>query len=114
MNHIRTSIFTLVLLAQIAGTASAMTILKIQSLKSGDIILNGKHVDLNAFKAALSQAKKSGDAVWYYRDAATGEPTEAQFAAFKALVDAQLPISLSTKPDFSDYVGPDGQSHPRK
>lgn len=26
----------------------------------------------------------------------------------------RLPLSLSTKPDFSDYLGPDGFPHPRE
>jgi hypothetical protein len=34
--------------------------------------------------------------------------------AFKLIVESKLPISLSTKSDFSDYVDEKGQSLPRK
>jgi hypothetical protein len=31
----------------------------------------------------------------------------------RLVLDHGLPISLSSKPDFSDYIDPSGVSHPR-
>jgi hypothetical protein len=51
--------------------------------------------------------------VWYYREGAGAElPPEAK-QVMKLVVDNKLPVSLCTKPDFSDYVDGKGVSHPR-
>jgi hypothetical protein len=58
------------------------------------------------------KAKNGG--VFYYRQGSSEQPTPEQLAIFKLVMAAKAPISLSTKADFSDYVGQDGKSHPRK
>ena len=90
-----------------------MRTIKVQSLSSGDIIIDGQKITIADLQRILATAKGTDARVWYYREGAQAEPTPAQFTTFKALVDAGLPIMLSTKPDFSDYVGEDGKSHPR-
>ncbi len=44
----------------------------------------------------------------YYRDNGAGVPPSEVMSVMHAVVDAQLLIKLSTKPDFSDSVGPSG------
>ena len=61
----------------------------------------------------LADLKGTNVVVWYYREGSESDPTDAQFEVLKAIVDNQLPISLSSKEDFSDYVGADGRSYPR-
>ena len=51
--------------------------------------------------------------VWYHREAAEGEPPAEAMQVMKLIVDKQVPISLCSKADFSDYVDRKGVSHPR-
>jgi hypothetical protein len=44
--------------------------------------------------------------VSYYRENAAGEPPPAAMEVMKLIVSNRLPVRLSTKPDFSDAVGP--------
>jgi hypothetical protein len=51
--------------------------------------------------------------VWYYREAGQQEPPPEAMQVIKLIADNALPVSLSSKPDFSDYIGEGGQPHPR-
>lgn len=77
-------------------------------------MLDGKESTLSEVRKALEGAKAKSGAVWYYRESGKGEPPPQAIEVFKLIVENKLPVSLSTKPDFSDYVDQKGQSHPRK
>ena len=49
-------------------------------------------------------AKENNTGVLYYREAAGGEPAPQSMEVIKLVVKHKLPISMSTKPDFSDVV----------
>jgi C-terminal processing protease CtpA/Prc len=86
---------------------------KIKIRRDGVVSLDDKAVSLDELKAALSKLKQSpGSSVWYYRENPAGEPHPNAMQVLKLIVDAKLPIRLSTKPDFSDFVGADGRPHP--
>ncbi|HKY09474.1 MAG TPA: hypothetical protein VJQ55_14580 [Candidatus Binatia bacterium] len=87
---------------------------RISVLASGKILLDGKEVGLASVKGALQRIKVRKGAVWYYRESGKGEPPQEAVEVFKLIVENKLPVSLSTKGDFSDYVDEDGQSQPRK
>ena len=75
--------------------------------------MDDKTVSLEDLKVALSKLKQSpGSSVWYYRENPAGEPHPNAKEVLKLIIDARLPIRLSTKPDFSDFVGLDGRPHP--
>ena len=86
--------------------------LKISVLASGAILLDGQPGDLEQLDAALERAKQDHGQVWYYREA-TGAAPPAGLAVIQRVVQCKLPISLSSKPDFSDWVDGQGVSHPR-
>ena len=86
-------------------------VMKLRLDGAGGISLNGTPATLAQVRAALAGLKAKNGVVWYYRDAAQAEPPPDAMAVLEAVVDARVPISLSTKPDFSDVVGPDGTSH---
>jgi hypothetical protein len=44
-------------------------------------------------------------AVWYYREAGQQEPPAIATEVMKAIVEARLPIRLSSRPDYSDSIG---------
>jgi hypothetical protein len=64
---------------------------------------------------ALTTADPQKAVVWYYRENAAGEPPPVAQQVIQKVIDARLPISFSSKADFSDVVDPEtGQSRPRK
>lgn len=88
-------------------------VLKISVLASGSILLDGNSIELDQLAEKLKEAKNDKAAVWYYREAAGGDPPAQAMAALKLVIGNKLSISLSSKPDFSDYVDAKGVSHPR-
>jgi hypothetical protein len=93
----------------------AEPVAKISALSSGKILLDGKATTLAALDTALSVLAKSKDVVWYYREAAEAAgPPAASMEVIELVIKHRLPVSMSTKLDFSDAVGPDGQRHPRE
>jgi hypothetical protein len=89
--------------------------LKISVLASGAILLDGRPADLEQIDAALRAAKQanSNAQVWYYREAGAGSPPTQAKVVIQRIVQYKLAISLSSKPDFSDWVDAKGVSRPR-
>jgi hypothetical protein len=79
---------------------------KVKVLGTGTILLDDKQVTIDEIRAAFTKLKGNNGVVWYYRENAAGEPPSQAMAVMQAVVDTKLPIKLSTKPDFSDSVGP--------
>jgi hypothetical protein len=86
--------------------------LKISVLATGDILLDGQPGELEQLDAVLERVQQSRGQVWYYREPAGVQPA-AGLAVFQRVVQRKLPISLSSKPDFSDWVDGKGVSRPR-
>jgi hypothetical protein len=116
MNKIRAIAALLLPFAEFAtnGRSPKDFALRISVLSSGKILLDGKKATVSEVKKALTRANSEKGAVWYYRESGKGEPPVEAIEIFKFMVESKLPISLSTKPDFSDYIDDQGQSHPRK
>ena len=57
--------------------------------------------------------KKRNGVIWYYREAGSSEPPPQAVEVMTLIVDNRLPISMSTKPDYSDVLLPDGTTRPR-
>ena len=102
-----------ILLVLTQCTEEPVEVIKIQSYSSGEFTLNGQPASIADMRAIVGPTTDRDAVIWYYREAAELEPTNAQLEVLEIIMAARLPISLSTKPDFSDYVGADGNSHPR-
>jgi hypothetical protein len=85
---------------------------KVRVSQAGDIEMNGVRLNPEEFRSALEKLRDRGGAVWYYRERMNEPPSEAALKAFKSVVDAGLPIRMSSKPDFSDYIDESGRSVP--
>jgi len=96
-----------------ATSFSEMPIVKIAVATDGRITLDGKAASLSEVGTALEKLVQDKGRVWYYRAEPAGEPHENAMLVIQAIVDAKLPISMSTKPDFSDVVLQDGTTKPR-
>jgi len=95
-------------------TAAEPLVARVSALPSGELLLNGKPSDIRSIGAELGKIKERNGEVWYYRESSQVEPHPNAMAVVELVVKHRLPISMSTKPDFSDYVDRDGRSRPRK
>ena len=85
---------------------AAETILKISVLANGGLLLDGTPITFDALSDALAQAAKEGAAVWYYRESAEAQPPAAAMDVLKLITDHRLPVTLSSRPDFSAAATP--------
>ncbi len=81
---------------------------KVKVLADGTILLDDKQVTIGELTVALTALKEKNGVVWYYREDAEGEPPPEAMSVMQAVVGANLPIKLSTKPDFTVFLGPNG------
>jgi hypothetical protein len=88
-------------------------VMKVAVYADGRIVSDGHEISLPALRDAFLKLSNAHGSVLYYREAAQSEPHPNAMAVIKAIVDARLPVSLSSKPDFSDVVLPDGSTKPR-
>jgi hypothetical protein len=79
-------------------------VLKISVLASGVVLVDGQAVDIAQLDKILQTAKENNRSVHYYREAAGSEALPQSMEVMKLIVKHKLPISMSTKPDFSDVV----------
>lgn len=88
---------------------------KVSVSASGRLALNGKQTDLKSIEAEFKKLQAAKGAVWYYREnGQTQEPSPQALAVLQLVVKYKLPISMSSKPDYSDYIDDDGYPQPRK
>jgi hypothetical protein len=90
------------------------SVLRISVLSSGRILLEGKKATLAKVKRARARAQSARSPVWYYRESSKGGPPIEAIEIVKLVVEHKLPISLSSKADFSDYIDDEGHSRPRE
>lgn len=81
-------------------------VVKVSVFASGALLLDGRSVTLDGLGQALKSAKERNAVVWYYREAAASDPPPQAAEVIKLIIQNGLPVKLSTKPDFSDSVGP--------
>jgi hypothetical protein len=87
--------------------------IRISLLASGAILLDGHSADLAQLDARLSQAKSPEDRVLVYKQDLSPNGAPQSMEVVKLVIKHKLPVSFSTKADFSDYVDRFGQSHSR-
>jgi len=95
------------------ATTPRSSILQISALANGEILLDGKRCSRDELASRLAEAQKNNGQVFYFREAADQEPHPNAMKAMQLIVDSHLPVSLSTRPDFADYVDANGHSNPR-
>jgi len=87
--------------------------LKVSVLADGTILLDGERATFEQLDTALAKVKEANGQVWYYREAAPGEPPPAAKQFIQRVLSLKVPVSLSNKPDFSTWVDAKGVAHPR-
>jgi len=87
-------------------------VLKIAVLSSGAVTVDGAAVEIERLDEMLGALKASNGIVWYYREhSPTAEATGT--SVVKLVVKHKLGFSISSRPDYSDYIDAKGVSHPR-
>lgn len=93
---------------QMQSASASGPVLKVRVYRDGRVTLDDKAVTISDLRAAFHRLRGSQGSVLYYREAGQEEPPPVAMEVMHAVVEAQLPVKLSTKPDFSDAVGADG------
>jgi hypothetical protein len=86
---------------------------KVSVYADGRIALDGRDVQIAELRSRFAKLSRDKGAVWHFREASSKEPPPNATLVIKAIIDAQLPVSMSSKADFSNVVLPDGTVRPR-
>jgi hypothetical protein len=84
-------------------------VLKVAVFADGRLMVEGTASTLPALRESLRSLSEKKGVVWYYREAGQQEPPPIAMEVIQAVVEARLPIRLSSRPDYSDAIGADGR-----
>jgi len=87
--------------------------IQVQVNASGEVRVDGVLTTIEQLDLRFGDLAKVGGHVWYYREAAQREPPANAMRVLELVVKHRLGITMSSKPDFSDYIDACGVSHPR-
>jgi biopolymer transport protein ExbD len=94
--------------------ADSQKVFKIAITASGQISADGRPTTLEALMPILRKLAKNKGEIWYYREAPQADPHPNAMKVLSAIVDNNLPVRLSSKPDYSDSVDDKGRSVPNQ
>ncbi len=95
---------------RIEGVTPGKPVLKVAVMADGRLTVDGSQATLESLRESLKQLGMRNGEVWYYREAACGEPPPQAMQVVQAVIENRLPIKLSTRSDYSDAVGMDGRA----
>jgi hypothetical protein len=84
-------------------------VLKVAVFADGRLTVNGTASTIEGLRESLRTLSEKHGVVWYYREAGQQEPPAVATDVMQAVIDAGLPIRLSSRPDYSDSIGLDGR-----
>jgi hypothetical protein len=90
--------------------SSSGPVVKIAVFADGRLTVDGAAATIESLRASLKNTAETHGIVWYYREASQQEPPPIAMQVMQAIVEARLPVRLSTQADYSDAIGPDGKS----
>lgn len=89
-----------------SAAAAGIAETRIQALRSGAIIIDGKPATFAVLDNTLAQIKTSNGVVLFYREEPFLPPTVTQKRVFDDIMNAQVPIEFHREADFSDRARP--------
>src|SRR5262245_11464425 len=118
--HIHSLLVLVIAVAQLVGCdrqprswqtpiSPSPPILKVAVMADGRIAVDGSPATLESLRKSLKGLADQKGVVWYYREAAQGEPPPQAMQVIQAVVENRLPIRLSSRPDYSDAIGMEGK-----
>lgn len=84
-------------------------VLKIAVMSDGSISVDGHSSTIELVRESLKGLAEKKGSVLYYREGGEGDASPQAIKIIEAIVENRLPVRLSSKPDYSDVVGPDGK-----
>lgn len=99
--------------ARAEKTMNTSVVLKVSVLQSGSILADGTETKLESLDSRMAEVKAQDGVVYYYREAGNSEPPPVWKNVMELVAKHRLPISMSSKADFSDYIDEQGNSNPR-
>jgi hypothetical protein len=99
--------------AALRGSRGPPAVLELAVYRSGRVTADGRDVDPAHLPGVLGGLRRKNGVVWLYREGAAGEQHPNAALVARAIAAARLPLSLSSRPDFSDVLSADGTSRPR-
>jgi len=79
-------------------------VLKVAVFADGRLTLDGLPSSIQLLRESLHHLSDRHGVVWYYREQGQREPPAIAMAVMKEVVNARLPIRLSSRADYSDSV----------
>jgi hypothetical protein len=98
---IRMASATLIVALTFQLMADSRQILRVAITASGEITADRRPTTLEALIPILRELAKNKGEVWYYREAPNAEPHPNAMKVLSAIVENNLPVRLSSKPDYS-------------
>lgn len=89
-------------------------ILRVAVFADGRLTVDGAPSTLMALRESLHRLSAQHGVIWYYREAPQAEPPPIALQVMKELADSQLPLRLSSRPDYSDSVTASPPPRPAK
>ena len=83
--------------------------LKISVMADGRMTVDGSPATIESVRVSLKRLAEKKGVVWYYREAGQAKAPPESSEVIQAVIENRLPIRLSSRPDFSDAIGPDGR-----
>jgi len=81
---------------------------KISVSQSGLVRFNGEKVNIEQLREKLSALKLQDGVVWYYREFFGEQAPAISSQIIQLVIETNLNVSFSTKPDFSTVILPNG------
>jgi hypothetical protein len=88
-------------------------VLKVAVYADGRLTVDGAASTVEALRESLRSLSERHGTVWYYREAAQKDPPPIAMEVINAVAGARVPVRLSSRPDYSDSIGPDGRPLPK-
>lgn len=86
-----------------------MPILKVALSADGRLTVDGAAATMESLRASLRTLSEKHGGVCYYREASPNGPPPMATDVIKAIVEARLPMRLSSRPDYSDSISIEGK-----
>jgi hypothetical protein len=81
-------------------------VLKIAVFSDGRLTVDAAPSSIQKLQESLRKVSEEQGVVWYYREAAQQDPPPIATEVMNEIIAARVPVRLSSKPDYSNSVGP--------
>jgi hypothetical protein len=79
-------------------------VLKIAILSNGRLMVDGAPSSIQSLRESLRKVGQEQGVVWYYRESGNETPPPIATEVINEVIEAGVPIRLSSKPDYSDSI----------